>query len=71
MSEKLPRVTAANTIRVLEKGRVFLFTTEWKPQDLQEQRGEEGDRSLSFEEDSPPQSFGKHSQRCRFDGREI
>lgn len=71
MTEKLLRITAAEAIRALGKAGFFLARQTWKPQNLQEPARKKSDCAISFGENSSPQGFKKHSERCGFDNSRV
>jgi hypothetical protein len=67
MTNKLPRVNAADAVRVLEKAGFFLARQSRKPQDLQKCIRKKGNCTISFWKRASPQDLEEHFERCRSD----
>ncbi|MFA5804044.1 MAG: type II toxin-antitoxin system HicA family toxin [Melioribacteraceae bacterium] len=65
MSEKLPRITASEVIKVLEKAG-FSFSRQSGSHKIY--KNQQGNRSLSFRCHSSSKGLEKHIERCRLNG---
>ena len=71
MTDKLPRVNAADAVRVLEKAGFFLARQSGSHRIYKNAEGAEGHSAIPFWQRASSEDFKEHFERCGHDPRRI